>query len=124
MTLYKVPYTHRAVPICEIDFRIFSVKIYEQKTINPLYGRYKFFGVHRVDGIQNDWLDLRIKDFFRFSKKRTVALDIHDLFFFNFTLLLISSARVRFFQNLNPKIEPVDFHTINPMNSKKFIMTL
>ena len=42
--------------------------------------------------------------------------------------LLISSARVRFFQNrkkiLDPEIEPVVLHTINPMNSKKFIMTL
>ena len=61
LILYKVTYTHRAVPICEINFCRFSLKNLWTKNIKI---HYKTFWVHRVYGMQNDRLDLRIKDFF------------------------------------------------------------
>ena len=36
---------------------------------NPLYGCYKFFGVHRVYGIQNNRIDLTINEFSMIFKK-------------------------------------------------------
>ena len=58
--------------ICPFVKRIFVDflrKIYERKMKNPLKSRHPFCWVHRVYGIQNDRLDLRIKDFFSVLKK-------------------------------------------------------